>query len=250
MEHYINELKQRYPLKRAEYFLTLTEGTFDRQDFIETQIQFLFAVVHFSRPMSVIASRLPRPEIRINTLKNVMEEHGNGLLSNSHESTFLSFLDAMGVSSDYIEQRALWPEVKSFNSTLSDVCLSGDLYTAVATIGIIEDLFSHISSYLGQAIVGRNWLKSSELIHYHCHKDLDEEHADEFYQIIRPFYGKGDHRSDYLIEQGLELGAYIFMTMYQELYRSRTRRWIRQVSGPHSLTDGWYLNTDRARPDG
>ena len=56
--------------------------------------------------------------------------------------------------------------------------------------------------------------------------------------------GKGDHRADYLIEQGLELGAYIFMTMYQQLYRSRARRWTRQVSGPHSLTDGWYLNAD------
>ena len=118
-----------------------------------------------------------------------------------------------------------------------------DLYSAVAAMGMIEDLFSDISAHIGQTVVQHEWLKASELLHYNVHKDLDEEHAEEFYHIIRPLYGSHP-RIDYQIQQGLEFGAYIFMTMYKELYASRKRRWERQVGGPHSVADGWYFDAD------
>ncbi len=244
MKEYIKIVKQKYKVDDAEYFLNLNNGSFNKEDFIETQIQFLFAVVNFSRPMSILASRLPRPETRMSTLKNVMEEHGDGSISYSHESTFLAFLSKMGVTAEYIELRALWPATQSFNNALGNISLCNDLYTAVAAFGVVEDLFSYISHFLGQTVVNRNWLKPSELAHYNNHKKLDVKHAENFYQIIRPLYGAGDDRVDYLIEQGLELGAYTLMTLYQELYRYRTHRWTRKIRGPHSLADGWYLNAD------
>ncbi|OQX33839.1 MAG: hypothetical protein B0D91_13575 [Oceanospirillales bacterium LUC14_002_19_P2] len=193
--------------------------------------------------MSVLAARLPRPEHRFSSLYNVMEEHGEGNIRSSHESTFYAFLDRMGVEPAYIESRGLWPAVRAFNTALSGVCLMDDLYSAVAAMGIIEDLFSDISARIGQAVVQHEWLKESELLHYNVHKDLDEEHAEEFYHIIRPLYGNHP-RIDYQIQQGLEFGAYIFMTMYKELYASRNRRWERQVGGPHSVADGWYFDAD------
>ena len=244
MQQSIDEIKKSHSLNQASYFQQLINGNFSREDFIETQIQFLFAVVFFSRPMTILAARLPRPEMRMSTFHNVMEEHGNGALHLSHESTFLTFLKGMGVSFQDIEKRSLWPSVRTFNATLGSTCLLDDIYTAVATITIIEDLFSDISAFLGQVIVDRGWMTTRELVHYNCHKDLDELHAEEFYQIIRPVFGKGNDRVDYQIQQGLELGAHIFMTMYQSFYETRKNRQFRKISGPHSFASGWFLNTE------
>lgn len=243
MQNYIDTLKQGYKLDEHPYFKHLDNGSFVRDDFVETQIQFLFAVVFFSRPMAVLASRLPRPEQRFSTLYNVMEEHGGGNIRASHESTFYAFLVSMGVEPAYIEKRSLWPCVRNFNTTLGGVCLMDDVYTAVAAMGIIEDLFSDISARIGQSVIKQGWLQRSELLHYPTHQELDEEHAEEFYHIIRPLYGSHP-RIDYQIEQGLELGAYIFLTMYQELYATRQRRSERKVAGPHSMADGWYLDPE------
>ena len=38
------------------YFSALRDGSFARDDFLETQIQFYFAVVFFSRPMAALGS--------------------------------------------------------------------------------------------------------------------------------------------------------------------------------------------------
>lgn len=47
------------------YFLNLDSKNFDKKDFVETQIQFYFAVIFFSRPMSALAGKIPSPELRI-----------------------------------------------------------------------------------------------------------------------------------------------------------------------------------------
>ena len=60
----------------------LADGSFSREDFVETQVQFLFAVVFFSRPMAVLAGRLPRPEQRLSLLENVHD----GVTSPSRDS--------------------------------------------------------------------------------------------------------------------------------------------------------------------
>ena len=53
-------------------------------------------------------------------------------------------------------------------------------------------------------------------------------------------------RSRYQIEQGLELGAYVFLRMYRDLYVARGRRLVREIDGPHSLADGWFVPKDGA----
>jgi pyrroloquinoline-quinone synthase len=184
----------------------LSDGSFEREDFVETQIQFLHAVVYFPRPMAVLAARLPRPEQRLSLLENVQDEHGGGDLTGSHERTFLTLLERLGVSSSGIDRRAQWPEVRAFNSTLLGVCAHDDLPTALALLGVIEDLFSGIAAQIGRLIVERGWLRVEELTHYPTHEVLDLGHAEGFYRLIEPLT-RTDSRAAYQVEQGLELGA-------------------------------------------
>jgi hypothetical protein len=240
MRKFIADLKRRTLAENDSYFVALEDETMSRDDFIETQIQFLFAVVFFSRPMAVLAGRLPRPELRMSLLENVHDEHGEGNLSLSHERTFLQLLERLGVTPDDIDRRSLWPEVRAFNTTLGGVCMADDGYTGLAALGIIEDLFSGISARIGKAILAREWLRPGQLVHYAAHEVLDVTHADGFYKVIEGPYA-AHPRHAYQVTQGLELGAYVFLRMYEDLFRARKRRQERTVRGPHSLSDGWHL---------
>ena len=241
MRAYVKALKARGEVDRNPYFAALADGSFSREDFVETQVQFLFAVVFFSRPMAVLAGRLPRPEQRLSLLENVHDEHGGGNLSLSHERTFLALLSRLGETPASIERRALWPEVRAFNTALAGLCVGDDCYTGLAALGVIEDLFSGISARLGRAIVQRGWLAPEALVHYATHEVLDVSHADGFYNVVEGPYA-AHPRHAYQVTQGLELGAYVFLRMYEDLHRARARRWTREVGGPHSLADGWYLD--------
>ncbi len=240
MRAYVKALKERLAPLSNPYVTSLADGTMTRDELVETQIQFLFAVVFFSRPMAALAGRLPRPELRMSLLENVLDEHGRGRLSFSHESTFLELLRRLGVSEGEIERRALWPEVRAFNTTLAGVCVMDDTFTGLAALGIIEDTFAGISAAIGRGIVARGWLAAGEIVHYKTHEELDEEHAEGFYrELDGPYAAHPRHR--YQIEQGLELGGYAFMQLYRGLHEARARRVTREVRGPHSLADGWYL---------
>lgn len=241
MKQYIAALKARCAPLDNPYLRALRDGSFGREDFIETQMQFLLAVVFFSRPMAGLAGRLPRPEQRMGLLANIADEHGDGDLRICHERTFLLFLSRLGISLDDLEQRALWPEVRSFNTMLAGVCILDDVFTALSVLGIIEDLFAGISNDIGRSVVSRGFLTEESIVHYKTHEELDIEHAESFYRDLYEPYAAHE-RYAYQIQQGLELGAYCFMRLYEDLYRNRTRRWLRQVKGPHSLADGWYLD--------
>jgi pyrroloquinoline quinone (PQQ) biosynthesis protein C len=236
----IATIKRRASALENPYLATLADGGMTKDDFVETQIQFMFAVVFFSRPMSALAGRLPRPQMRLALLENIRDEHGDGRLTNCHESTFLEFLARLGVEGPEIDQRALWPEVRAFNTTLAGACSFEDVYTALAALGMIEDLFSGISAAIGKAVVARGFLAANEIVHYATHEELDVTHAEGFYASLYEAY-ESHPRYRYQIDQGLELGAYIFMRLYEDLYRSRGRRWFREVRGPHSTADGCHI---------
>jgi len=48
------------------------------------------------------------------------------------------------------------------------------------------------------------------------HAEIDERHAEEFFAVIEPNWD--DPKRRYFIEQGLELGAYVFDRLYRDLH--------------------------------
>ncbi len=83
-------------------------------------------------------------------------------------------------------------------------------------MGIVEYAFADISSVIGKAVIQNGWLEKERLVHYKLHADIDERHAEEFFAVIEPRWDEPHRR--YYIEQGLELGAYIFYRLYADLY--------------------------------
>jgi pyrroloquinoline-quinone synthase len=238
LDDFVRALKARVAPLENPYFRALRDGSFSREDFLETQVQFGHAVFFFSRPMMVLAGRISSAALRLPLLENVRDEHGRGDLSFSHEATFTRFLERLGVSQAEVSVRPLWPEVRAFNTVLVGVCTLDDVATALATLGIIEDLFASISAELGRAIVSRGFLSSEALVHYRTHEELDELHAEGFYAPLRARF-VSEPALRYQVEQGLELGASVFLSLYRGLFEARARRERRTFEGPHSVAAGF-----------
>jgi pyrroloquinoline-quinone synthase len=225
MERYIENLLSEINYKHNPYFVNLQNGTFSKEDFIETQIQFYHAVTFFSRPMAFLAAKIPTPELRLNIIKKVWEEHGEGSIMNAHANTFLEFLKRIGsISVAEIEKKSVWPEVRIFNTALAGACALDNYLVGVAMMGIIERMFSDISNIIGTGILDRKWLSKENMIHYALHQELDIRHAADFFDILTAKWKEKHHRNQ--IEQGLMLGAYLFNDFYASLYQRRERRLI------------------------
>lgn len=220
------------------YFKALKDGSFAKDDFVETQIQFFFAVVFFSQPMAALAARIPSADLRREILRNVWEENGEGDTSKVHAVTFAAFLKQLaGIDVADIEKRALWPEVRSFNTVLTGACVLDEYLVSAGMMGMIEHMFSDISGIIGQGVISRTWSTTLNLMHYKLHKELDVKHSQDFFDVLQPSWDAHEENR-YFIEQGLRLGASVFNQLYEGLYKQRTRRLFRNVTGPHTRAYG------------
>jgi pyrroloquinoline-quinone synthase len=245
LDRLITQLMRETDYANNRYLTSVASGDMGKDDFIETQIQFYFAVVFFSRPMAALAAKIPHPKLRVEILRNVWEEHGEGDPARMHGATFVEFLsrltgfDGARMAAE-IERRALWPEVRVFNTTLMGACVLEDYLIGTAMLGMIERMFCDISRWLGKGVVERGWLQADRMIHYNLHEKLDIKHAGDFFEVLTPAWQAGaDNR--YYVEQGLRLGAYVFNGLYEGLYRARAQRLLRETAGPHSRTDISFL---------
>ena len=221
---------------RNPYFVALRDGSFTREDFVATQVQFYFVVTFFSRPMAAVAARVPEPELRLAILRNVWEEHGEGDLQRAHGATFRELLRRLGgVTPETLDRTPLWPEARLFDTALAGAATLDEALVGVAMLGMIERMFVDISGWLARGIVARGWLAAGEMIHYDLHEALDVRHAADFFDVLRARWDR-DPSSRYYVEQGLRLGAAAFDGLYRGLFLARARRWAPVARGHHART--------------
>lgn len=211
-----DEILQRVGIYQNPYLTALADGSMSLDVFRRTQEQFFFAVTFFPRPMAALVARIPNPRARLDILHNVVEEHGDFQEEQFHHTTFQRFLKSIGSDVENVEKAPLWPAVRAFNSVLTASCVLDELEVGVACMGIIECAFAGISASIGKSVVDRGWVKFDELVHYKLHAQIDERHADEFFAVVEPCWNDPNRR--YHIEQGLNLGAYIFDRLYRDLH--------------------------------
>lgn len=207
---------KRLDILHNPYLEALRDGSMPLQHFRRTQEQFFFAVTFFPRPMAALVGRLPDPHQRLDILRNLVEEHGEFEEQFFHHTTFRQFLSTLGSQPEQLDSLFLWPALRAFNSVLTASCVLDELEVGVACMGIIEYAFAGISAVIGKAVVQHGWVAANQLVHYKLHAEIDERHAEEFFAVIEPLWD--DERRRYYIEQGLELGAYIFDRLYHDMH--------------------------------
>lgn len=196
----------RWDWRRSPYFRAL--GTLDKPVFVASQVAFREAVVHFGRPMAMLAARVDAADVRRTLLGNAWEEHGSGDPTASHEHTFDTLLARLGATAGPIH-----PAVDAFNAALDGVCTYAPVPSALATLGFIELQFAAISRHLGGTLVERGWLPADQVVHYTLHQDLDLDHAEGLFAPLRPVYSTQEAS----IRRGLDRGGYLFDRLYRDL---------------------------------
>jgi pyrroloquinoline-quinone synthase len=209
------QIIERSGLLANPYLANLNDGSLSREDFRRTQEQFFFAVSFFPRPMAALVGRIADPALRLDILHNLVEEHGDFREERFHHNTFQQFLRLLGSDPDKLDSTPLWPTLRAFNSVLTASCVLDELEVGIACMGVIEQSFAHISASIGRGVVERGWIKADELVHYKLHAEIDERHAEEFFAVVEPLWD--DPKRRHFIEQGLELGVYIFDRLYRDL---------------------------------
>lgn len=210
-----NRVLQRIDILNNAYLTALKDGSMSLDCFRKTQEQFFFAVTFFPRPMAALVGRIPNPTQRLDILRNLVEEHGEFDEKAFHHSTFQQFLRSIGSDPKTLDQLFVSPAVRAFNSVLTTSCVLDEIEVGVACLGIIEYAFAGISAVIGKAVVDRGWVQAENLTHYKLHAEIDERHAEEFFAIIEPLWPEKQKR--YYIQQGLDLGGYIFDRLYRDM---------------------------------
>jgi pyrroloquinoline-quinone synthase len=210
------EVLERVGIMRNPYLVDLQNGSMSLESFRRTQEQFFFAVTFFPRPMAALIGRIPNPKSRLDILHNLVEEHGEFQEEFFHHTTFQRFLETIGDRPEKLPELSVWPPLRAFNSVLTCSCVLDELEVGVGCMGIIEYAFADISAVIGQAVVARGWVPREKLIHYALHATIDTRHAEEFFAVVEPSWDNTQRR--YFIQQGLELGAYIFDRLYRDMH--------------------------------
>jgi len=205
----------RCGLWKNPYFETLRDGRMSLDEFRISQEHFYFAVAFFARPMAGLVARSPDYASRVDILRNVVEEHGDFRLSDSHARTFEAFLKSLGCRTDHLSGSRPPPAVHAFNSVLFSACMLEALEIGIGCVGIIEYAFAELSARIGTAVAERGWIPRDKLVHYSVHAELDKRHADEFFVLLEPVWDDPSKRE--LAEAGLTLGAYAFDRLYRDL---------------------------------
>lgn len=214
LDSFVENLLARNDFRKISFFTSLLNGEMSKEEFLKTQYQFYYAVIYFTLPMALVAASIPSYEERVNIIKNLWEEHGEGNLTSTHGKTFEEFLRRL-IGKSKLNHVQPGKAVTLFNSTLQETCKHSHFLKGVAAIGMIERMFADISSVIGKAIIEKGWLRKEDMIHYSVHQELDCIHAEDFFSILRPYANDKDNAK--MIEEGLILGQEIFLKLYREL---------------------------------
>ena len=215
MKKFISSLIESSPIDRQPFFLSLLNGTMDKEKFKETQIDFLDAVEFFSRPMFIISSKLDSYEDRGYIIENILDEHGNGELGNAHGNTFRQYLVSLGATEKQINNRKPNKAVLEYNNALIKCSTNNSTMRSIAMMGIIEERYSKISATIVREILKKKWIQKEQLTHYSLHEELDIEHSQGFYNIIKDNWSDADSSDE--IKKGLVLGNSMILNLYNDL---------------------------------
>jgi len=214
VKNFISELIKSSPIHRQPFFISLLNGTMDKERFKETQIGILDAVEFFSRPMFIISSKLDSYEDRYCIIRNILDEHGNGEIKKAHGNTFRQYLFSLGATEKQIKNRKPNQAAVKYNNILMECSLNSPTMRSVAMMGIIEERYSKISATIVKEILKKKWISKENLYHYSLHEELDVEHAQGFYNIIKGSWE--DINSKEEIKKGLSLGNSMILNLYND----------------------------------
>jgi len=219
LKDYVEHAIANINLGEHAFFRSLLNGELKKEAFIETQKDFSFMVQYFNRPMALVAANIPNPLTRQAIIGNLWEEHGNGDPSKIHGKTILTLIERLGGKAPDVVNDAIPTNAELFNISLQGISAHEDYRVSASVFGGIERTFADVSELICQAITRHGWLEKENIIHYGLHKEIDVQHAEDFFKVVETDWEK-DQQSKEMIKRGVNLGINLFTNVYSDFARN------------------------------
>lgn len=222
MKSYITVLQNRRSLDTNAYFNALHDNTFEKDDFLETQIQLFFVVRELAQYLPDLARKVPEAESYLSIFSAFIESCEDEAFSK--EYVIYQTIEQLGFTQKGMDKKALWPESKAVITAIAGLCHTGEFYAAAAALFMIDQYFHEAKTNTLELLLQNKWVSAAE-----TESPRPKARHLEPFQVLEALYGQ-DESIDYQIEQGLELGAYLWTSLYEGLYASRKRRYGRTIN--------------------
>lgn len=175
----VRTLDKKAEWKSSPYFKFLETAT--KKELLLSQTGFFFAVQAFPRMLARLAGMIETTEARLLIVENIWEEHGHGKLTESHQNTFKTVLQALGNNSSGALERN--PVIDAWIQHVMGIVDKRELFHALAGV---EYIYAMISETIAEALCRCNHEEGldCEQIHYGKHAELDWEHGKELLEAM------------------------------------------------------------------
>lgn len=200
-------------IKSNKYLVKLQENP-QLDNFLKSQDSFINAVDNWSKILAFLLTKLPSDKERAVIVNNLYDEHGSGNSDKSHVSTFKQFMKSLNYQEELLlnnKDTFTYKFVKQFNEKMTHYININNWINNVAMLGMIEYVYITISTNIHNYV--KQYIPSDQITHYSLHEIMDVKHSTELFELLIPYVDS--HYND--IEDGLELGYYIFDDLYNSL---------------------------------
>jgi len=164
------------------------------------QLQFFVEQYHiyntyFPRLLAALASNIPDDKTRIPIIENLWEEHGSGVLEESHRVLYERFAKAVGVTTKELAKVEPLSTTSICCEHLLETCMNEDFITSLGVLGPGTEYFTNDEyGLIVEGLSKYDFLSNDDLQFWIVHISLDEDHYSEMLEVIEPWCTSAENR--------------------------------------------------------
>jgi pyrroloquinoline-quinone synthase len=180
-------LTKHHSLWTHPFLLRCQIGSLDLAEVRILAVQMYKFSKEFNRILAKILSECPDEQAQWVILANLMDEMGQGDLTQAHPELFRRFTRSIGISDAELDAIPAAPETtEMINTYLGLVPEYGYLGALGAVCFASEGIVNALYTQLYQGIQGQTPLSKESLIFFDLHIHVDDDHAENLAKLIEP----------------------------------------------------------------
>lgn len=164
------------------------------------QLEFFVKQYHiynsyFPRLLGALASSITDDKTRMPIIENLWEEHGSGILENSHRILYEKFAACVGVTKKDLENVEVLSTTAICCEHLLDTCQDEDFITSLGVLGPGTEYFTNDEyKLILEGLQKYPFMTEEALYFWEVHISLDEDHYSEMLGAIEPWAKSTENR--------------------------------------------------------
>jgi pyrroloquinoline quinone (PQQ) biosynthesis protein C len=157
--------------------------------------QYCIYCMHFPRFLAAVASNIEDDKYRLPIIKNLWEEHGEGILEKSHRQLYFKFSNALGLSQSELLRIEPLISTTICVENLMYLCQHAHFVESLGALGPGTEFFTSEEYFiLFEGLKQYNYFTEKDLEFWSIHVGLDDEHYGEMMDILIPLLSHGSYQ--------------------------------------------------------